>query len=244
MPSKSLKPSSNVVDDTYKIMDDQVAPSPMAVGARLRAKAKEKGVDRADLARRSGVLNTTFGGYWNGDRVPPANILFGLADILNADPRELLFGKSGKKANPLQSVDEADWVEVLEYDLRGMTADSRGPVVSSTPIRRDWLNRTFGQANGLWLARLPADLPRDRLQEGDMVILRDLAEGEAQDGAVYIARAFGHLTVVRPDMLQDVSMQSLEQSVQDRRVSFRYIGKGEDKVELIARVLGVPMKRL
>lgn len=182
-------------------------------------------------------------GYWKGERTIPSDKLFAIADALQCSARWLVSGVEGIGAG-LRSADDAEWVDVPEYDLRELTDEGPGPVVSTTPIRKDWLNRTLLQSKGLWLARLPADLPRLGLNQGDLVFLRDIEPGEVQDGAVYIVRVDHHLTVARIDTMLGNRMNSVEANLQDRAIAPRDIGVGDGKVELIARVLGAPLRRL
>lgn len=131
-----------------------------------------------------------------------------------------------------------------EHDLREMDDAQRGPVVSVTPFRRDWLNRTLGYSTGLWIARLPSDLPRFSLAEGDPVFLLDVPKGEEIDGAVYIVRVWGHLTVARLDSMLSASMSSIDSNLADRRIGFRDLGTEDGKAVLVARVLGAPLRKL
>ena len=188
---------------------------------------------------------STLSRYGKGESLPKSEHLFPLADALQVDPRWLLTGVSSAPAASLATVDNVEWVDVPEHDLRELTDETAGPTVATTPFRKDWLNRTFGRSSGLWLARLPADLPRYDLREGDLVFLCDLAPGEPpRDGAIYIVRVWGHLTVVRVDSMQDAQMSSVANNLEDRRLAFRNIGHEDGKATLVARVLGVPIKRL
>lgn len=181
--------------------------------------------------------------YWEGDRLPPADTLIALCDLLHVSPAWLIRG-GAREARTLVDAVDADWVDIAEYDLRELTDEGRGPVVSTTPFRKDWLFRTLNQSSGLWLARLPADLPRYDLREGDMVFCRDVEPGEAQDGAVYLVRIWGHLTVARLDSMLGNRMNSVEGNLQDRALAPRDIGLDDGKAILVARVLGAPLRRL
>lgn len=181
-------------------------------------------------------------GYWKGDRPVPSDKIFAISDALKCSARWLIAGVH--EGGHLQAVDAVDWVDVPEHDIRELTDETRGPIVSTTPIRKDWLNQTFGTVNGLWFARLPADLPRYRLNEGDLVFVRDLTPGEAQDGAVYIVRVWGHLAVARLDTFMSNQLRSVEANIEDRVLAPRDIGTEDGKAILVARVLGAPLRRL
>jgi|GEM_PF-6099822 hypothetical protein len=210
-------------------------------GARIKMALGDR--DIPWLVRESGLSDST---VRDAIRRGPSRteVAFKIATALGIGLEWLLTGKSAERRANLISADDADWVDVEEYDLRELTDESRGPIISTSPFRKDWLNRTLGVSYGLWIAKLPADLPARDLREGDPVFLRDVQPGEAQDGATYIVRASGFLTVVRLDGLQDVGMPSIESNLADRRLAFRNIGYEEGKATLVARVLGVPFKRL
>ena len=227
-------------------MDSQASGVHAGFALRLREVCAEKGWKQADLARKSEVSPNLIGTYWHGTKEASTKNLFAIAHALGVSAEWLAFGKGFRSALPGKLVDanDADWIEVEEFDIRELTDESRGPIVSTTPIRRDWLNRTFGTSTGLWLAKLPANLPRMALREGDLVFLRDVAPGEAQDGGVYIARIWGRLTVARVDALFNASGSPMDSDLEDRRISFRDIGSEDGQAILVARVLGAPLRRL
>lgn len=216
-----------------------------AFAGRLVAAMTRAGLSATEVSERSGIPKSSLSRYMKGDSTPKSEHLFPLSDAVEVDPRWLISGARQRRFGwALTEAGAADWIDIDEYDLRELTDDSPGSVISTTPFRKDWLNRTLGQSTGLWLARLPADLPARDLREGDLVFLRDVQPGEAQDGATYIVRVSGFLTVVRVDSLQDAGMPSIESNLADRRLGFRNIGYEDGKAVLVARVLGVPLKRL
>jgi len=207
--------------------------------------------DYAWLSAQTGIPQTTLSDCIKKGISRSDNALK-IADGLGVTVDWLLRGNGVKSENPNGKpkafhpidVDHLDWVNVPEYDLRELTDETRGSVVSETPIRKDWLYQTFGTTSGLWLAKLPADLPRLSLREGDLVFLRDIAPGEAQDGAVYIVRVWGHLTVARLDALLANQMRSIDANIEDRVIAPRDIGTEDGKAILVARVMGAPLRRL
>ena len=229
------------MDHTNEELDRQ---APKAFGGRIRTRAAEIGLGMAELGRLAGVKKQSMSGYWNGERLCGSDKLFTLSDALRVNARWLISGEGAKTGGDLMAVEDADWVHVDEFDIRELTDVDRGPVVSTTPFRKDWLNRTIGQSSGIWLARLPADLPRYDLREGELVFVRDVQDGEAQDGAIYIVRILGRLTAARLDALQDAQRAGVENSLADRSLAFRHLGREDGQAILVARVLGVPLKRL
>lgn len=210
---------------------------------RVRTLGEKHGFTAASLGKAVGIPSSSVANYWEGKRPWPVEFVPQLADALSTNVEYLLRGVS-TNAGTLRSVDDSDWIDIPEYDLRELTDEDRGPIVSTTPIRKDWLNRTLNQSSGLWLARLPADLPSLQLHEGDLVFCRNVEPGEAQDGAVYIVRIWGHLTVARIDSMLGNRMNSTEANLRDRALAPRDVGTDDEKAILIARVLGAPLRRL
>lgn len=213
-----------------------------AFAARLKARISELGINELALSRAAGIPKSSLNRWTGGESVPSSEQLFPLSDALGVSARWLLYGGAGR--THLADSADVDLVELPEHDLRELTDETRGPIVSTTPVRKDWLNRMLNQSAGLWLGRLPADLPRYELREGDLVFLRDVEPGEAQDGATYIVRIWGHLTVARIDAMLMSRMNSAEANVQDRALAPRDIGTEDGQAILIARVLGAPLRRL
>jgi hypothetical protein len=84
--------------------------------------------------------------------------------------------------------DEADWVEIHEFDLREIGDMEKGERLGAMPFRRDWLNRTFRRAADLWIAGLPCDYPPLDLEEGDSVICMDIDIGALRERHLCIWR--------------------------------------------------------
>jgi transcriptional regulator with XRE-family HTH domain len=78
--------------------------------ARLRQCAEARKLNQTQLAKLVGLPSSSMNRYWNGDRMPPADLLFLLADTLAANPKWLIFGED---APLLRSTIEADDAELL-----------------------------------------------------------------------------------------------------------------------------------
>lgn len=210
--------------------------------AGRRIKSALNGREVSWLVRETGYGDSTIRDALRRGPVR-SDVAMAIAKALNVSVDWLLSGSSSRSSASVADVSSADWVEVPEYDLRDLTDDSRGSLVSTTPIRRDWLNRTLGQSSGLWLGRLPADLVRLDLREGDLVFLRDVEPGEVHDGAIYIIRLWGHLTVARLEVIPGRERPSAI-GTDDRTITLRDIGPDDGQAILVARVLGAPLRRL
>lgn len=206
---------------------------------RVRNLAKSQNLNQKTLGDGIGIGKSAMSNYWPGKRAYPVEALPRLAIILNTNVDYLVRGV----AATLAAVDsaDADWVVIPEHDLRELTDESKGPVVSETPFRKDWLHLMLGQASGLWLTRLPADYSALNLWEGDLVFARDVGRGENTDRALYIVRVEGSLTVVRLNALAGTGY--INDSSGEVVVPFRHFGIGEQFVP-VARVMGMPLMRL
>jgi hypothetical protein len=231
----------NDISNTPKSRKKQAIATTNPVGLRIIECMGQK--DYAWLSAQTGIPATTLSNYVHRGIASTDNALK-LAQCFDVTVDWLLTGGVRGRTPAVVSVEDSDWIDVPEHDLRELDDTQRGPVVSVTPFRRDWLNRTLGYSTGLWIARLPTDLPRFSLGEGDPVFLRELEPGEAQDGAIYIVRIWGHLTVARLDSLLSASMSPVESNLAERRIGFRDLGTEDGKAVLVARVLGAPLRKL
>ena len=228
------------VSGTSRKSGRQAVGDNVAAGERIKSALGHREVSW--LVRETGFGDSTIRDAMR--RGPArADVAVAIATALGVSTDWLLKG-SQRTGVGLADVNDADWIDLPEYDLRELSDESRGPVISTTPFRKDWLNRTLGQASGVWLTRLPADFPRLDLRVGDLVFVKDVPEGEALDGAIYIVRVWGHLTVVRLDSLHSDRATSADGSMEERRLSFSNIGRDDGKAILVARVLGIPVKRV
>lgn len=171
--------SSNNADTASEIVDSQQLTPSQAFGIRLRSKADELRISRSNLRTWTNTPNQTFGGYWNGERIPPPELLLDLADQLDVSPRWLLSGVDAKPttAPSLVAVDDADFVGLPRYDLGEITEAGKGHRIDTIPFRRDWLMRRIGTATGLWVIELFASYEELGLYEGDAVICADIPRG-------------------------------------------------------------------
>ena len=242
MSSSNRKQSFPYGDNNSPNGDDQVSERKFhEFSERLQSAAKDKGFQQSSLAKALGITRGTLNRYWNGDRLPPADTLVDLTDALHVSAKWLVKG-----ATDLAPRDAtlSDWIEIAEYDLRQLDDHGKGDPIGWTPFRKDWLNRMFGLTSGLWLTKLPASYTQLELQEGELVFLRDLQPGDAQDGALYIVRRHGLLGVARLDMMANETYDAPLGGVNERRLSFRDVGHEDEKAILVARIMGAPLRRL
>jgi len=212
-----------------------------AMALRVRKLASALNFNAKTLGDEIGIGKSAMSNYWTGKRSFPTEALPRLADRLNTNVDYLLRGVPSALA--AVDADAVDWVVVPEFDLRELSDESRGPIISETPFRKDWLQRMLGMATGLWLARMPAEYPALNLGEGDLVFVRDVLPGEATDRALYVVRIDGTLTVARLDALASTESARGDR-LGERVLSFRNFGYGDGKAIPIARVLGVPLMRI
>lgn len=208
------------------------------VGNRILLALGDK--SRKWLAENSGLSDSTISDCI-AKGIAKADAAAAIAKALSVSIDWLLTGAE-RQGSQLVSVDDADWVVVPEYDLREINDISKGPVVSETPFRRDWLQGNLGHSAGIWVTKMPTEYPALGLSEGDRVFARDVAEGEATDKALYIFRVDGTLTVARLNALAGTGF--VNNPTNEEMIAFRHFGKGEGLFAPVARILGIPLMRI
>lgn len=90
------------------------------LGARLRARISELGIDNAEVARRASTSGATVTN-WTRDHVTVENVkaamLLNIADAVQMDPRELLLGEPSVAARQLQEQASPYKSQDLQPDL-------------------------------------------------------------------------------------------------------------------------------
>jgi transcriptional regulator with XRE-family HTH domain len=198
---KAQAVESNNVDHASTDLDSQAA---FEFGQRLRARAEQMGKKQGEIGRAADIKRGAMTGYWAGERVPPANKLFLIADFLDIDARFLASGV--KPTSALVDASDADWIEVPEYDLREITDDSLGRALITAPIRRDWLYSIVRAVSGLWLTRISSDYTPAGLSEGDLVICRSVRREDLAEGHVCLWRIADTVVVGRFSVMPDELM--------------------------------------
>ena len=175
--------------------------------------------------------------YRKGEGVPKSDHLFPLADALGVDPRWLVSGV--QSPSHLVSADDAEWENLPFFDLRDITDTGKGPALSWTPFRKDWLNRALGTASELYLVQLLSDYhsrlgDRD-LREGDLVFCQECEPIDLVDGYVVIWRRDQGIKVAR------YSLRSRERIEEDVITPSEV---GDDQFVPVARILGKYLQRV
>lgn len=185
-----------------RIRDGQGVFDKKAFGERLTQKINALGWSDRELSRRSGVPNSSVGRYKSGASAPSAQHLLALAGAIDESVEWLALGRQYRPGSLVEAGD-ADWVDVPEYDLQQLDDLTKGPVISTTRFRRDWLNLSFGRDRGLWLTKLPGDYPALELSAGEQVICCDTTKEELLERQLCIWRvpALGKLLVARYSMI-------------------------------------------
>lgn len=194
----------------------------------LRAAGAQKSV-----AARLGVSVPTLQRILAGSAPIDLNLLYRIAAMSGVDAPSLLSGRAGPN---IVDASQADWIDIRTYDLRNITDDGKGVPVASAPFRRDWLNSAFGTDSGLWIAALLSGYPPVGLDEGDRVFLRDIRADELTERQLILWRVRGHLVVGR----FSAALRATEPNG-EYWVSPPLIGKAEDQLNPIARIMGRPL---
>lgn len=156
------------------------------------------------LAKESGVNDGTLRNYLRGTQptiIPAVQIASALGTTLDwllggigpktkaeADRARLAERTVGRE---LFDAAEAEWVFIPFYSFESYF-DSYAPNIRETyPVRKDWLNRSFGTSTGLWMTHMPSDDLPDVAAAGETIICRNVRDISA--GGVFILGVDGSL---------------------------------------------------
>jgi len=253
MMSKTSSHQSTNPDDKSDNVDGQAEAA--AFAARLQARAAELHISRANLMKWLEVRKQTFAGYWNGERVPPAHVLFRMAEELDVSPRWLLEGdeEPGKRNDALSpkigrqlpyggsAADRSDLAEVAEIDLRygmGGTYLEENPELEPRTFSRAWLrNFTDSPPEELFWARGQGNSMEPTISEGAVVLI-DRRQNSPRMADLIWAFAFGEVGMIkrlRPMPDGSVKILSDNQAVPLETAH-------DDELHIIGRVVAVVRK--
>ena len=221
--------------------DLQASNAESSFASRLREAAAAKSFTRADLSRASGVDPKRISEYWKGPKSATADNLFPLANALSVSAEWLALGR-GPREPGLVEVDDAEFVQVPEHDLRQLDDLSKGPVLGRAPMRRDWLQRSLGAALDVWVARSPADYAPLGIAAGAPLFLRDVDPAGLEEANLCIFRSHGHLLIARFSALRSGEQLAAGGRLGEFFVSAAQIGTAEDDLVPVARILGAPVR--
>lgn len=209
--------------------DGQAEFSPF--GDRLRHVAEMRGFISSSLATKLNVTRGTFARYWNGERLPPADLAVSIADELNVDVEWLIKGRQRTERRHLVAAENADWVELPEYAMMEFNETGKADPIATALVRRDWLQSSLGEASGLWLARLAAPYEALALHRGVPLICKDHRSGDRMiDGTHYLFWVNGGI-IMAP-------FSRREAAPGERAVLAQDIGREEHQYQPVARVVG------
>lgn len=223
------------MDDRSENTDGQQALA-RAFAARMQSRASELHISRSNLVNWTESKKQTFAGYWNGERIPPADLLFRLADKLDVSPRWLLLGESSveRSTSPsaavqdeirqsLRRVDQAksisedvaekfDLVEVHQIDL----AFGLGGTFSDSPVEtqslhfpRTWLESiTKTPPAMLTFARGRGDSMLPTMMDGDIVLIDRSQRSVREQDAIW-AFTVGDIAMIKRLRVRSETVQIL-----------------------------------
>lgn len=241
--SRNPKSESTLRDNNSRFRDFQPETGISTFSERYIARVADIGLKDADISRLSGIPTSTLSRYRKGG-TPSSEHIFPLADALKSSARWLISGAG--ESTSLRAADDAEWVDLPEYDLRQLDDHSKGQPIGSTRFRRDWLNRSIGRDRGLWLAKLPGDYPSLDLQAGDQVICCDTSSDELAERqlCIWFMPLIGKLIVARYSVLhrgnQIVVMDDGEYWANPHLVDGRSKDGGDD-LYVVGRIVGRPL---
>lgn len=207
-------------------------------GAGMRIKEALKDREVSWLSKETGYGDSTIR---DAIRRGPArtDVAVAIAKALKVSTDWLLCGVAPKPQGGLVEANHADWVEVPEYNLRELTDHSRGPVVSVTPIRRDWLYSALGETSGIWLARTLADWSLPGVPVSAPIFCRDHPNGERPiEGKHYLLVINGGVIIAR------FSYRGVDHYPGEQIVTPRNLYDEDVPHFIVARVLGAMARPL
>lgn len=156
-----------------------------------------KGLTQKALSESSGVPAARINEYWKGPKEANPRYLFAIASALGVSAEWLVLGR-GPKSNRLIDANDADFVDVPEYDLRNMQDDGKGEPIGSTTFRRDWLYVTLNDSSDLWVARMLAPNLQLQLPAGTPLFCKDQKPGDPMiEGVHYFFRVNGGIVLAK-----------------------------------------------
>ncbi|WP_439532078.1 helix-turn-helix domain-containing protein [Polymorphobacter sp.] len=149
-----------------------------AWGARIEEALGAR--SKAWLAREAGITSSTLNDIIARTKMEAGNALR-LAQALDVPLEWLISGELAKTGHGLVAADEADWVMVPHFRLAEFTETGKPEPWATTPIRKDWLNRTLYTSTNLFITELPAHQLEGLGEEGDPILCRD-AQHHQEEG--------------------------------------------------------------
>ena len=99
------------------------------LGTRIRGARKKAGLSQDELAHRLGITMNTVNRYEKGHRLPDANILTRMVEVLNCDPAWLLTGevadRVAEKISPYYNVSTDPELSEINEWLRDNPKDKK-----------------------------------------------------------------------------------------------------------------------
>lgn len=164
------------------------------------------GKKAAAIAREIDVAPSSLQRYLSGS-IPAADTALKLARALGVSaewliagtgPREPTTAVGGSAGARLFDASSADWVFVPRYRFDMVMTAISSVVIETYPMRRDWLKRSLGTAEGIWVTEMPtSDMP-SVAEEGETIICRN--DYEIREGLAYVFALDGQLVVRRVDV--------------------------------------------
>lgn len=237
------------VSDNNRRRGRQPAITENSVGKRIVEALGDR--PRTWLAAQAELPDSTIGDAIKRG-VSRADVAVKLSRALGVSLDWLLTGAAKKKTGfDLRPVEDADWVDVPEYDLREMGDDTLGAALTSISMRKDWLSATFRVSSGLWLTHLTSSYEPAGLSEGALVVCRSVDLPDLSEGHVCIWRFHTSLVVGRFSVVPDALASSRLDGIGGRYaaaadvvISPSQVGEGPDQYRLIGRVMGVLLRQL
>lgn len=170
--------STNVESNSTSVESQASFAEKMA--ERVRARASELNLNASSFGTAVGIKSSALSNYWNGKRPFPTEVLPRMSEVLSTSVDFLLSGRRPVSA-VMADANDADWEQLPFFDLREVNDTGMGEAKGWTPVRKDWLNLTFGRSKGLWLTKLLSEYAPLDFQEGEQVICCDISKEDLRE---------------------------------------------------------------
>lgn len=178
-------------------------------GRRLQSAAEKKKFNQAGLAKELGLTSGTFSRYWNGERLPPADTLIDVAEVLDVSPRWLIRGTESsvpvdlpndlkKSKAPDDDTVEIAWID-LRFGLGGALMDEEvsEQQVEMRRFSRSWLRQISSSPSSmLYWAVGKGNSMEPAISDGDLILI-DRSINSLDFGDLYWACAYGQTGMVK-----------------------------------------------
>lgn len=163
------------------------------IGTRVRQEREAQGIDRSELAKRTGIGYSTLSELERGGMQTTTKLHL-IADALNVSIRWLETGKGPKSPFAAHTQPDSDWADIQGYaQAMGLGGGPEAQEYAEThklKFRADSLARKRLRPNALAVMYGKGDSMEPRIHTGDAVLF-DTTDTRPRDGHMYVVMVDG-----------------------------------------------------